>query len=180
MPSRSSRLRPGNRRHRLSPLYCAVAGDLCDRSVSVCSLRIPASNNHSVRSPTRPSANPSPLAPPCRPGRETRRGGTRAAEENRSRGDGRVRGEFPSVPSLPPAGEGRGVGGGGRWSPRPSTANRNKFHADHATSCVYFDSLEFYWALQPFYCLLFSSVDPRLIRFESRGWSAGGGDSCRG
>lgn len=180
MPSRSSRLRPGNRRHRLSPLYCAVAGDLCDRSVSVCSLRIPASNNHSVRSPTRPSANPSPLAPPCR---RTARPRNEARRDTRGRGKSvpwrRPRPGGISIRSVSPPG-GRGGSGGGRWSPRPSTANRNKFHADHATSCVYFDSLEFYWALQPFYCLLFSSVDPRLIRFESRGWSAGGGDSCRG
>lgn len=127
MPSRSSRLgRPGSRlrrrRRRLSSLYCAVAGDLCDRSVSVCSLRIPASNNHSepvpppVRQPIpspRPSASPRRIG--ARPGRETRRGGTRA----RPRKIGPVATVADpsggiSIRSIPPVGgeEGRGKGEG--------------------------------------------------------------------
>lgn len=119
-----------------------------------------------------------------RPGaRKRRRGGTRAAEENRSRGDRLAGGggnfhPFRLSPRL-----GRRGGGGGRWSPRPSTANRNKFHADHATSCVYiytyicisirsnFIELSLSLSLlQPFYCLLFSSVDPRLDSIRVRGW----------
>lgn len=113
--------------------------------------------------------------------RKRRRGGTRAAEENRSRGDRLAGGggnfhPFRLSPRL-------GGGGGGRWSPRPSTANRNKFHADHATSCVYIHIYVFRFArillsslslslslLQPFYCLLFSSVDPRLDSIRVRGW----------
>lgn len=117
-----------------SALYYAVPGDLCDRSVSVCSW-IPASNNHSDPFPRRlPSLVQLPASQSSRTSWLGRKTARRVPEENRSRGDATTRSALRDFVACVEAA--RGAGGGAIIDDPPTTTNRNKFHTDHATNDV--------------------------------------------
>lgn len=145
------------------------------------------------------SPRPSPLLPlPLCVCKRTRPG----REETKARRDTRGRGK--SVPWRPARGGWGGIsirsvslpGWGGevegevddrRDPPRQIEINFTRI--TRRVACIYIHIYVFRFArillsslslslLQPFYCLLFSSVDPRLDSIRVRGW--GGEDTCRG
>lgn len=149
-----------------SALYYVVPGDLCDRSVSVCSW-IPASNNHSdpflfsvVSTP------PHVYFPRCVASFRARPHNTETQTLVRRRKIAPVATTpiFVSRDFVPMGDDHR--------RHDPPTANRNKFHADHATNGVVSIRSIFIELSRQVYCL-FSLADPRLDASVRGGESRG-------
>ena len=138
-----------------SALYYAVPGDLCDRSVSVCSW-IPASNNHSDPFPRRlPSLVQLPASQSSRTSWLGRKTARRVPEENRSRGDATTRSALRDFVACVEAAR----GAGGERSSTTLQQRQIEINFTRITRRTTFRFARFLLSSRRLYCL-FSPADP--------------------